>query len=220
MCKRTILSKHYNRPVKKTNSKKVGTAKVAGRESNEARIIASAIACFKKSGSAKATMEDIAAAAALGRQTVYRTFPTRTALLDAVAQQRLVAMHDRMKQRVDAYPTLEAAMIEGTVDVRRLARKDHIFMAVVEAAGDHGLERYLLHPSAVVRDIQRSIWADVFARARASGELRADLSDMEIADWLRFVNFSLLLRDDLTLEGQKALLRTFVLPALKPQQTP
>lgn len=203
--------------MKKISTSKADDGKVVRRESNQTRIIASAIACFQKNGTARTTMEDIAAAAALGRQTVYRSFPTRTALFDAIALQRLIAMRDRMKLRVDAYPTLEAAMIDGTVDMRRLARKDRIFMAVVESAGDHGLERYLLHPSPVVRDIMRSIWADVFARARARGELRTDLSDMEIADWLRFVNFNLLLRDDLTADGQKALLRTFVLPALKPQ---
>lgn len=62
----------------------------------------------------------------------------------------------------------------------------------------------------------RSIWVDAFARARANGQLRNDLTDLEIADWFRFVNFTLLLREDLDREGQKHLLRTFVLPALLP----
>ncbi len=177
-------------------------------------IIESAINCFRKYGAVKTTMEDIARAAGIGRQTLYRTFPTRTALLDAVALERLVAMRDQMRRRVNAYPTFESAMIDGTIDVRNMARKDRIFMSVIEAAGDRGLERYLLQPTSVIRDLMRIIWTDVFARARAKNELRQDLSDMEISDWLRFVNFTLLLREDLTVEGQKVLLRTFVLPAL------
>ncbi len=162
-------------------------------------------------------MEDIAVAAGVGRQTVYRTFPTRVALFEAIALHRLVSMRDQMKIKVDAYSTLEGALINGTIDVRAVARKDKLFMALVEAAGDRGLERYLLQPSPEVRDIMRFIWADIFARARTQGELRKDLSDMEIADWLRVVNFTLLLRDDLTTAEQKSLLRTFVLPALAPK---
>jgi len=195
-------------------NKKTRANALARHEPNDARIMAAAIKCFEKFGPAKTTMEDIAAAAGVGRQTIYRTFPTRTALFDAVALQRLLAMRDRMKQKVDAYPTLEAAMVDGTLDVRALARKDRIFMALVEAAGDRGLERYLLHPSSAIREVMRFIWTDIFARARKRGELRNDLSDMDIADWLRVVNFTLLLREDLTTEGRKALLRTFVLPAL------
>ena len=191
---------------------------VLPREPNDVRVIAAAIKCLEKYGPAKTTMEDIASEAGVGRQTLYRTFSTRTALFDAIALQRLLAMRDRMKQKVDAYPTLEGAMIDGTLDVRALARKDKVFMALVEAAGDRGLERYLLHPSSAVREVMKFIWTDIFARARKRGELRTDLSDMEIADWLRVVNFTLLLREDLATGGQKALLRTFVLPALMPQK--
>lgn len=183
---------------------------------NESRILAAAIDCFRRRGIGKTTMEDVATVAGVGRQTVYRTFPTRAALLDAVALNQLLDMSDRMKRCVDSYPSLEAAMVDGTIDVRDIAREDELFMAVVEAVGDHGLERYLLAPPVVIREIMRSIWADVFARARERGELRTDVADLEIADWFRFVNFTLLLREDLDRDAQKKLLRTFVLPALLP----
>lgn len=196
----------------------IGTG--TARTPNEARIIAAAIDRFNARGVGKTTMEHIAVAAGLGRQTVYRTFPTRRALLDAVALDRLLHMRDRMKSKVDSYGTLENAMVDGTLDVRDIARSDQAFMTVVEAVGDHGLERYLLSPPSVIREIMRSIWADVFARSRDRGELRTDLTDLEIADWFRFVNFTLLLREDLDRDGQKRLLRTFVLPALLPSVEP
>jgi AcrR family transcriptional regulator len=190
--------------------------KSPARAGNEARILAAAIDCFRRRGVGKTTMEDIAVAAGVGRQTVYRTFPTRGALLDAVALDRLLDMRDRMKKKVDGYTSLESAMVDGTIDVRDIAREDETFMTVVAAVGDHGLERYLLSPPPVIREIMRSIWADAFARSRKRGELRTDLPDIEIADWFRFVNFTLLLREDLDRDGQKRLLRTFVLPALLP----
>lgn len=192
-----------------------GGSKPPARVANEARILAAAVECFRRRGIGKTTMEDVAAAAGMGRQTVYRSFPTRGALLDAVALDRLLDMRDRMKKRVDSYPDLTSAMVDGTIDVRDIAREDTTFMTVAEV-GDRGLERYLLAPSPVIRDVMRSIWADAFARARANGQLRNDLTDLEIADWFRFVNFTLLLREDLDREGQKHLLRTFVLPALLP----
>lgn len=162
-------------------------------------------------------MQTIAAQAALGRQTLYRCFSTRSALLDAIALQRLIAMREKMRARVNSYATFDAALSEGTLAVRTIARRDTVFMMVVEASGDSGLERYLLRPSAVVRDTMEFIWRDVFERARAGHELRADLSNMEIADWLRIVNFTLLLRDDLSNAARKKLIRTFVLPALTQQ---
>jgi AcrR family transcriptional regulator len=190
-------------------------AKPPARVANEARILAAATECFRRRGIGRTTMEDIAAEADMGRQTVYRSFPTRAALLDAIALDRLLDMRDRMKKKVDGYPDLAAAMVDGTLDVRDIAREDETFMAVA-AVGDRGLERYLLAPSPMIRDVMRSIWADALARARERGELRTDLTDLEIADWFRFVNFTLLLREDLDRDGQKRLLRTFVLPALLP----
>ena len=189
--------------------------KSKARRSNEAKIVTAAIACFRDAGITKTTMEDIAAAAGVGRQTVYRTFPTRGDLLDAVALERLLAMREEMKAKVSAYPTLESAMVDGTIDVRSVARRDDIFMAVA-AVGDRGLERYLLAPSPVIREVMKTIWEDVFARSRERGELRTDLTDLEIADWFRFINFTLLVREDLDREEQRKLLRTFVLPALVP----
>lgn len=197
-----------------------GERKSPARLANEARVLAAAVDCFRRQGVGKTTMEDIAVAAGMGRQTVYRTFPTRGALLDAVALDRLLDMRDRMKKKVDGYLTLESAMVDGTIDVRDIARDDETYMMVVAEVGDHGLERYLLSPPPVIREIMRSIWVDVFARARERGELRTDLSDLEIADWFRFVNFTLLLREDLDRDGQKWVLRTFVLPALLPGAAP
>jgi AcrR family transcriptional regulator len=187
-------------------------------ETTRSRVIESAIACFRRYGPGGTSMQTIASQAALGRQTVYRCFSTRSALLDAIALQRLIMMRDRMRARVNSYATFDAALSEGTLAVRTIARRDTVFMMVVEASGDRGLERYLLRPSAVVRDTMEFIWRDVFERARARHELRADLSNMEIADWLRIVNFTLLLRDDLSNAARKKLIRTFVLPALTRQR--
>ena len=181
---------------------------------NRQRILAAAVTCFKERDPAKTTMEDIAKEARLDRKTVYRTFSNRTALLDAIAMQRISEVVGRVKKAVDACPSLDTAIVKGATQSLRLLRKDQIFMSLVKNANDRGVELYLIDPKSPVLESMLSVWRDAFARARARGELRSDLDNTEIANWLRGVHFLLLLREDLSAKGQEALLRKFVLPAL------
>ena len=183
-------------------------------EDGESRIIEAALACLRKFGPLKTSMNDIAAAANVGRQTVYRTFRSREDLLEAVAIRRLRAMAERIRPVVTACTSLEDALVKGSLETLRHARQDRIFMSLLETAGDRSVERYLLHSKSPVQEPMLSIWRDVFAKARKRGELRKDVEDKEIAEWLRAVHFILLLREDLDAAGQKALLKTFVVPAL------
>jgi AcrR family transcriptional regulator len=201
----TLLGEHVGKPVPR-RGKKI--------EDGESRIIEAAIACFRRFGPLKTSMSDIADAAKVGRQTVYRTFRSREDLLEAVAIRRLRAMADRIRPLVIACGSLEAALIGGSIETLRLARQDKIFMSLFETAGDRGVERYLLQSWSPVQEPMLSIWRDVFAKARKRGELRKDLADKEVAEWLRAVHFILLLREDLDEAGQKALLKTFVVPSL------
>ena len=186
----------------------------ARQQLNRQRILAAAVACFKTRDPAKTTMEDIAKEARLDRKTVYRTFANRTALLDAIAIQRISEVVGRVKAAVDACPSLDTAIVKGATLSLRLLRKDQIFMSVVKNANDRGVELYLIDPKSPVLESMLSVWREAFSRARARGELRSDLDNTEIANWLRGVHFLLLLREDLSAKGQEALLRKFVLPAL------
>jgi AcrR family transcriptional regulator len=183
-------------------------------EDGESRIIEAAVACFRRFGPLKTSMSDIADAAKVGRQTVYRTFRSREDLLEAVAIRRLRAMADRIRPLVIACGSFEDALIAGSIETLRLARQDRIFMSLLETAGDRGVERYLLQSWSPVQEPMLSIWRDAFAKARKRGELRKDIGDTEVAEWLRAVHFILLLREDLDEAGQKALLKTFVVPSL------
>jgi AcrR family transcriptional regulator len=184
-------------------------------EDGEGRIIEAALACFRRFGPLKTSMSDIADAAKVGRQTVYRTFRSREDLLEAVAIRRLRAMADRIRPLVVACASFEDALIAGSIETLRLARADRIFMSLLETAGDRGVERYLLQSKSPVQESMLDIWRDVFAKARKRGELRKDVSDKDAAEWLRAVHFILLLREDLDAAGQKALLKTFVVPSLR-----
>jgi hypothetical protein len=88
-------------------------------------------------------------------------------------------------------------------------------MSVVENANDRGVEQYLIDPSSPVLKLTLSIWKETFARARLRGELRKDLTDAEIANWLRGVHLLFMIREDFSPKVQEDMLRKFVLPALK-----
>lgn len=201
-----------------TPSKKARSAipETAGRLTNPERMVDAAILCFRKYGPAKTSMEDVAKAAQVGRQTVYRTFRTRTELLDAVANRRLEEIGAKVLPVLAACENFEDALIRGSVETMRLARLDRLFIAVLESATDNGVERYLLDPGSPVHEYMLKIWAPVFAQARERGELRQDIGDVDLATWLRGVHLMLLLREDLDEKGQAALLRMFVVPGLVP----
>ena len=55
-----------------------------GEVGTRLRILDAAIACFTQFGNEKTTLDDVARVAGLARQTIYRYFPNRAALLEGV----------------------------------------------------------------------------------------------------------------------------------------
>lgn len=82
---------------------------------NHARIIAAARALLAERGS-EATIPDIAARAGVGKATVYRSFPSKQHLIDAIAQQQVAWFGDRITQALahqDAAMALHALLRES-----------------------------------------------------------------------------------------------------------
>jgi hypothetical protein len=60
------------------------------------------------------------------------------------------------------------------------------------------------------------LWRPLLARGRAEGRLRTDVSDDQIVEWIRGVYLMLMLRSDLDAEGDRAIVRLFLLRSLLP----
>jgi TetR/AcrR family transcriptional regulator, mexCD-oprJ operon repressor len=113
----------------------------------------------------RTSMADVAAAAGVSRATLYRYYPDRDALLDALASQ---ALADAAARLADA--GLERAPVEQAIEriVRALTAVGDRYAALVreQVEGDPGeIERLIAAPMRAV-----------FARGIESGVLRQDLA--------------------------------------------
>lgn len=141
-------------------------------ERNRQAILAAAKTVFAQRGLG-ASLEDVAQEAGLGVGTVYRRFPNRDALIDALFD--------------DMVASIEHILDESAALPRAWDGLVHFLTAMLESQGrDKALRDTLLarqeHPDEcvgnkedVVRDKVRDVLEDLVARAQADGDLRRDV---------------------------------------------
>ena len=150
-------------------------------------ILERAAALLAQNGPAAASMADIAQAAGVGRATLYRHFPTRDALLEALAAAAVEDLGDRLAEAgLDAVPVREA--------VARVCR------AFVTTGGKYLALMRTGHkptdPDAVDRRIGTPL-RTLLQRGAEEGALRSDLTPELMA-----VFFSALIETGLTLAAR------------------
>ena len=140
---------------------------------NREKLVAAASAAFAESG-LDAQVEDIARRAGVGVGTLYRHFPTKEALVGALAEQHF----DRLADTIEA--ALEERGDEWEIFTATIWRT-----ANAAAADVAWCEIIAGHPSAVdaaARGQQRlmTATATLISRAQAAGVMRADATDEDI----------------------------------------
>jgi AcrR family transcriptional regulator len=139
----------------------------ADAQRNRERILEVAKDVFTRDGAA-ASLDDIARRSGIGNATLYRHFPTRDALIEAVYRsevEKLAAAEQRFAAKM---PPLEALRAWMLLFIEHVESKSLIIPAMETVAGGsirliEG-SRSLIH-TAFTRAVKRAI---------ASGELRAD----------------------------------------------
>jgi AcrR family transcriptional regulator len=136
-------------------------------ELNRQRITAAAREVFAERG-LEATLDDVARHAGLGVGTVYRRFPNKEALVDALFEEsfgRVVALTEQAIENPDAWAGLVGLMLE---------------LAELQA-GDRGLRDLMLSETygrdrvAQMRDRIKPLMDRMVERAVGQGSVRADL---------------------------------------------
>src|SRR3954451_9388218 len=146
---------------------------------NRARLVEAARALFLAGpADAEVSLEQVAREAGVGIGTLYRHFPTRLDLLEAVYREEVDGLEQAAERLIPDRPPIEALELWLEVFVDYAATKRHIFHELIEAAGrDSDL---MTHS----RSVMNSTAQLMVSRAQEAGEVRADV---EPADVLRLV---------------------------------
>jgi len=154
----------------------------ADAERNRVRILEVAKEAFTRSG-ANASLDDIAKQAGVGPGTLYRHFPTRDALLEAVYQTEVERLAAAEGEFTRTMPPIEALRAWMLLFVDYIATKKIIAPALNALVGG---------PSEVVEaslgQIHKAIRALV-KRAIKSGDIRRDIGAVDLLKALVGVAF-------------------------------
>ncbi len=145
----------------------------ADAERNRDRVLEVAKEAFARSG-ADASLDDIAKQAGVGAGTLYRHFPSREALIEAVYRTGVEKLAAAERQFAETMPPLEALRAWMLLFVDHIATKKIIAPALNTLAGGH---------SKVFEASYNQIWEAIRAlvkRAIKSGDIRKDLDPIDL----------------------------------------
>jgi AcrR family transcriptional regulator len=141
-------------------------------ERNRRRILEAAAEVFAERGLG-VTMDDIADHAGVGVGTVYRRFPNKELLIDALLEDRLaelVAMAERAQEEDDPWQALTGFLERG----QALQAANRAVKEVVLST-EHGRERV-----AHMRSRLAPLVDALVKRAQSSGQLRPDIHETDL----------------------------------------
>lgn len=145
----------------------------ADAERNRDRLIEAAKAAFARHGAA-VTLDEIARNAAVGIGTLYRHFPTRDAMVEAVYRHEVQQIADAAARLAATHAPVEALREWMRLFVNYMATKKIIAPALSSLTG--GTSELFAHSGAQIR-AALSLLVD---RAVASGDIRPDIDRMDL----------------------------------------
>jgi AcrR family transcriptional regulator len=146
---------------------------------NRARLVEAAREVFLAAPPhSEVSLEQVARAAGVGIGTLYRHFPTRLDLLEAVYREEVDGLQQAADRLTPEHPPFEALELWLQAFVEYAATKRHIFHELVEATGRDS--ELMTHSRAVMSGAAEKM----VSRAQEAGEVRTDI---QAADVIRLV---------------------------------
>ena len=142
---------------------------------NRARLVEAARALFLSApADTEVSLEQVAREAGVGIGTLYRHFPTRLDLLEAVYREEVDGLAQAADQLGAAHPPTEALALWLDVFIDYAATKKHIFHELVEATGRDS--ELMTHSRAVMSGAAEKM----VSAAQETGEVRRDVSAPDV----------------------------------------
>jgi AcrR family transcriptional regulator len=155
------------------------------------RIVAAAEVCFERWGVVRTRMEDIAREAGIARPSLYRYFPSKEALQQAVMvghiRRRADELHAAVPCKGPTGPLILAALLEGLLE----PPGDRVQDSVLGSDVVHDTAR-LVGGSEPIFTAMYDYWAPYLQHAVARDELREGVTVERAVRWLTMIVFYLL----------------------------
>jgi AcrR family transcriptional regulator len=156
-------------------------------------------------------MDDIAKAAGVSRQTVYKNFATRLDLINAAIAERMSELADEIDQRFENDSLIDA-FVRRVTDVVDAIGTDSELASLIGEDSPVTLHQALWQPAVHDRGLRE--WQAFLRHARRQGLLRSDVTDADVYEWLQTVLTSLILRPDPDPEHRQTLIEVFLVDSL------
>lgn len=174
-------------------------------------VMLAAARAVARLGVYKVSMEDIAAEADMSRATLYRRYGSRDAIIAAlISHQARPFVEDAIRLSVGAKSFAEQMEINTVQAVLNIGQYEAL--AAVFAFGNDPQNLRLIRP--VYRELVMVNLIPSLEAARESGELRDDLDNEEVAEWLMREFLMLVSEGEWTEHRLRRRVRQFLLPVL------
>ena len=158
--------------VEESSGARPGRLLRADAERNRQRILAAAAELFTERG-LEPSLDDVARHAGVGVGTVYRRFPDKASLADALFDERidaLVALAEQAQAEPDAWAAL-VSFLERSAEILVSNRGLRQILMFAAEGRDRGI---------CARDRMRPAIESLIERAQADGQVRADLRPTDV----------------------------------------
>ena len=186
-------------------------------ESNvtRARILEVSTALLARFTVSKFTMEDVARAAGIARQTIYKHFNGKDDLLIELFVQQMDQKQHPVLRQLDEPPSPEGLLTLFMTELS-LARSYTLYNEVLDPALAPRMAELVFGSEKLVA-CRESFWLPVLARYEAAGVLRPGLDHRAVVRWITYQQFWLLTHPTVLCNDDETLtdyVREFVVAAL------
>jgi AcrR family transcriptional regulator len=180
------------------------------------RLLNAAEICFERYGLRRTTIDDVAREAKVSRSTVYRYFDGRGDLIVAAHLRENEAVNAKVKSLMNRPGSFAERYLEATMRSIYAVRSGKYLPLMLSPEGALLASKSITASNAFYESA-RATMEPFFERAKADGEVRADLELDDLIEWNVRVIFSFAMFDGPIKRdraGLRRLVGDFLLPAL------